>query len=77
MGIPNDKDPEGGDPPCWAHLFDELEREREREDVCSGETHEDGTPPTLLTSQPNNNDVTIPDAGAEDRATDFRRSPGD
>jgi hypothetical protein len=53
----NDVDPEGGDPPCWAHLFDE------REDVCSAESQADGSNPDPLISQVDDEDTGV--AGTE------------
>jgi hypothetical protein len=65
----NDVDPEGGDPPCWAHLFDELE------DVCSDETQADGSNPAPLISQPKDGDVGAADAEAA-QVGGHRHDPG-
>ena len=66
MALPNDADSEGGDPPCWAHLFDECADE----DVCSGATQEAAEQPVPPASQPGNNDAGGTDAGVEGRRND-------
>jgi len=56
MVILNDMDPEGGDPPCWAHLFDDQ--------ACLDPNHAEGVVASPITARTGNDERATVDLAA-------------
>ncbi len=56
MAIPNDVEPEGGDPPCWAHLFED--------ETCLETDHAEGVVAPPITAESRVNELATVDLAA-------------